>query len=126
MLPDGEEKDLLEAELDSLLDRTLDFEREVQLRTQLKPFLERAQAILYIPENQMERDATRRAFRWMREIKKRTGVDLFVKLQTKNSQRIAPNAGLDPDEEIAISAIQDLADALCTYTRRAKQSQKPN
>ncbi len=110
----------LTEEYERLLEVPLNQNRMIELRLELAPFFQRVQSVLHIPENEMEKDATRRAFRWMREIKERTGVDLFAVLKIKNYQRIAPKKGVDLDEEQAISAIQDLADALCTYSDRSK------
>ena len=117
--------DALQTEFETLLDQPVRQERTIELRRELSEFFRRVKMVLHVPENEMERDATRRAFRWMREIKERTGVDLFVPVTVKNSQLIKPKEGTEPDEEQTLTAIEDLAEALCTYTKRG-EAEKPS
>lgn len=91
-----------------------------------------------LPTRMMERDATRRAFQWMRELRQKYGIDLFKSVRVKQGEHLPEirrieeecetsiTAGLKEGEEkiIRTDAKRDLSIALKTYRAGTKEMLK--
>lgn len=87
-------------------------------------FEEFFEKLLYLPTQIMERDATARALKWMRKIRRDTGVDLFVKAKVPARvidkpflQRCATSVqeGMDAPKVFEADSLKALKSALGTY-----------
>ncbi len=88
-------------------------------------------ALLNLPRNVLERDATRRAFEWMRKLRNEGGVDLFAKSVVPESALFSSKAGAcqplvaealaapDPQRMLESDVQTDLSNALKSYGARA-------
>jgi hypothetical protein len=102
-----------------------------ELRAQYKELMKVVDEIIRLPRRLTEFDATRRAFQWLKKIKKQTGIDLSrsvveIPAHKVSEQQLTTKPGHgrqkyidavrgNPDETVETSAFDELIGALETY-----------
>lgn len=109
-------------QIDSLISDERETGESAQKYTDIvKKRLAKLEDLIKLPGRMMERDATRRAFQWLRELRQKHGIDLFKGIYVKAEKLVIP-----PDEEETCA--DDVSTALAAAPKKmgiiASASQK--
>ncbi len=132
---DGKENPL------DILKRVNDLDEQVQATYRAQQLLMEEiglAELVSLPTKMLERDATRRAFEWMRTIRQKAGVDLFApvvapeapsrsttKENSSGCASYAAGARQEGDRSLTMTAKEDLQQALATYQADRLRFKRP-